>query len=320
MPMTSGRVAPFGAVVVLVLAAACSSSSGGSGGGQPDSGPGQDASQDTTGGDDTGSGGDTGPQQDASEGGSTMDSPVEATGGDGGPCDPSTLGSSLVLWLEGDMGLTSSGSPATVTWTDQSPAKNDASSGTGQTTVPTIDMSVVNGHTAVKFDGTNSLVVQDATSLQWQANSFAVWLVMSDATNTADAGAGMGFTILSKLAPMAGSSVGLALQLYPGGVEAYDYQSAQVRAPSTAIADGNFHIVGAVRSGGVLTMRLDGAAAMTGAFATNVSEPMQVVALGVSPNLGPPAFAGDVAEVIAVNGPVADPTCLESYLKAKYGL
>ena len=35
---------------------------------------------------------------------------------------------------------------------------------------------------------------------------------------------------------------------------------------------------------------------------------------------GLPAFAGDIAEVIAVNGPVADPTCLESYLKAKYGL
>jgi hypothetical protein len=317
MPMTSGRVAPFGAVVALVLAAACSSSSGGSGGGQPDSGPGQDASQDTTGGDDTGSGGDTGPQQDASEGGSTVDSPAEATGGDGGLCD---LGSSLVLWLEGDMGLTSSGSPATVTWTDQSPAKNDASSGTGQTTVPTIDMSVVNGHTAVKFDGTNSLVVQDAASLQWAANSFAVWVVMSDATNTADAGAGMGFTILSKLAPMAGSSEGLALQLYPGGIEAYDYQSAQVRAASTAIADGKFHIVGAVRSGGVLTMRIDGTAAMTGAFATNVSAQAQVVALGVSPNLGPPAFAGDIAEVIGINGPVADPACLESYLKAKYGL
>jgi len=318
--MTSGRVAPFGAVVALVLAAACSSSSGGSGGGQPDSGNGgQDASEDTTGGE-TGGGGDTGSQQDASEGGSTVDSPVEATGGDGGPCDPSSLGSSLVLWLAGDMGLTSSGSPATVTWTDQSPAKNDASSGTGQANVPTIDTSVVNGHTAVKLDGTNFLVVQDATSLQWGTSSFAVWVVMSDATNTADAGAAMGFTILSKLAPMAGSSVGFALQLYPGGVEAYDYQSAQVRAASTAIADGNFHIVGAVRSGGVLTMRVDGAAAMTGAFATNVSEPGQVVALGLSPNLAPPAFAGDIAEVIGVKGPVADPACIEGYLKAKYGL
>jgi hypothetical protein len=322
MPMTSGRIAPFGAVVALVLAAACSSSSGGGSGGQPDSGgaeAGQDASEDTTGGGDTG-GGDTGSQQDASEGGSTMDSPVEATGGDGGPCDPSTLGSSLVLWLEGDMGLTSSGNPAMVTWTDQSPAKNDASSGTGQTNAPTIDSTVVNMHTAVKFDGANSLVVQDATSLHWGTNSFAVWLVMSDATGTADAAAGTGFTILSKLAPMAGSSVGLALQLYPGGIEAYDYQSAQVRAPSTAVADGKFHIVGAVRSGGVLTMRLDGASAMTGPFATNVTAGGQVVALGTSPNLGPPAFAGDIAEVIAVNGPVADPACLESYLKAKYGL
>jgi hypothetical protein len=319
MPMTSGRVAPFGAVVALVLAAACSSSSGGSGGGTTDSGTGQDASGDATGGD-TGGGGDTGSQQDASEGGSTMDSPVEATGGDGGPCDPSTLGSSLVLWLDGDKGLTSTGSPATVTWTDQSAAKNDASSGAGQMNAPTIDMAVVNGHTAVKFDGTNSLVVQDAMSLRWGTNSFAVWLVMSDATNTADAGAGAGFTIFSKLAPMAGSSVGLALQLYPGGIEAYDYQSAQVRAPSTAIADGNFHVIGAVRSGGVLTMRVDGTAAMTAPFATNVSAPAQVVALGVSPNLTPPAFTGDIAEVIGVNGPVADPMCLESYLKAKYGL
>jgi hypothetical protein len=318
MPMTSGRVAPFGAVVALVLAAACSSSSGGGGGGQPDSGNGgQDASEDTTGGE-TGGGGDTGSQQDASEGGSTIDSPAEATGGDGGPCNPSSLGSSLVLWLAGDMGLTSSGSPATVTWTDQSPAKNDASSGTGQTNVPTID--TLNGHTAVKFDGTNSLVIQDATSLHWAANSFAVWLVMSDATDTADAGAGMGFTILSKLAPMAGSSLGLALQLYPGGVEAYDYQSAQVRAATTTLGDGKFHIVGAVRSGGVLTMRIDGTAGTPGAFATNVSAPSQVVALGVSPNLGPPAFAGDIAEVIGISGPVADPACLESYLKAKYGL
>jgi hypothetical protein len=319
MPMKSGLVAPFGAVVALMLAAACSSSSGGSGGGKTDSGAGQDASEDTTGGD-TGGGGDTGSQQDASEGGSTMDSPGEASGGDGGPCDPTSLGSSLALWLEGDMGLTSSGTPAMVTWTDQSTAKNNASSGAGATNPPTIDSAIVNGHTAVKFDGTNSLVIQDAASLQWGTNSFAVWLVMSDTTSTADAAVGTGFTILSKLAPMAGSSVGFALQLYPGGVEAFDYQSAEVRAPSTAIADGKFHVIGAVRSGGVLTMRIDGASAMTGPFATNVSEPSQVVALGVSPNLAPPAFAGDIAEIIGVNGPVADPACLESYLKGKYGL
>lgn len=318
--MTSGRVVPFGALVALVLAAACSSSSGGSGGGKPDSGAegGSDASEDTTG--DTGGGGDTGPQQDASEGGSTTDSPAEATGGDGGPCDPSTLGSSLVLWLEGDMGLTSTGNPAMVTWVDQSSAMNNASSGTGQANPPTIDSAVVNGHTAVKFDGTNSLVVQDAASLQWGANPFAVWVVMSDATSTADAGAGGGFTIFSKLGPAASGSIGLALQLYPGGIEAYDYQSAQVRAASTAIADGKFHVVGMVRAGGVLQMRVDGASAATNAFATNVSEPAQVVALGTSPNLGPPAFAGDIAEVIAIDGAVADPTCLESYLKAKYGL
>lgn len=317
--MKSGGIAPFGALVALGLAAACSSSSGGgSGGGTQDSGAegGADASEDTSA--DSGGGGDTGPGQDASEGGSTMDSPAEATGGDGGPCDPSSLGSSLVLWLAGDMGLTSGGTPTMVTWTDQSPAKNDASSGVGTTNLPTIDM--VNGHSAVKFDGTNSLVVQDAATLQWSTGSFAVFLVMSDATDTSDAAAGGGFTIFSKLGPAASGSIGLALQLYPAGLEASDYQSRQVRAASTAIADGNLHVVGAVRAGGVMQLRLDGTQAASGAFATDVSEPNQVVALGTSPNLGPPAFAGDIAEVIAVKNPSADPTCVEGYLKAKYGL
>jgi len=315
--MTYGRVAPFGAVGALVLAAACSSSSGG-GGGKPDSGGGQDASQDTTGAD-TGGGGDTGPQQDASEGGNTVDSPAEATGGDGGPCDPTTLGSSLVLWLEGDMGLASSGNPATVTWTDQSTAKNDASSGTGQTNAPTIDSAVVNGHTAVKFDGTNSLVIQDAATLQWGTNSFAVMLVMSSTTQTADASAGKGFTIFSKLGPGISGTNGLALQVVPGGLQASDYASAQVTANTATVGDGSFHVVGMVRSGGLMQLRLDGAALMSGAFSTNISEQNQVVALSTSPSLGPPAFAGDIAEVIAVNG-VADPTCLEGYLKGKYGL
>ncbi len=314
--MKSGRIAPFGVLGALVLAAACSSSSnGGGGGGKPDSGAegGADASEDTSA--DTGGGSDTGPQQDASEGGSTTDSPSDASGGDGGLCD---LGSSLVLWLEGDMGLTSSGNM--VTWTDQSPAMNNASSGSGQANPPTIDSMVVNGHTAVKFDGTNTLAVQDAASVQWGTGSFAVMLVMSDTTNTADAGANSAFPIVSKLGPAASGSIGFALQLYPGGLEGSDYQSRQVRATSTAIADGKFHVVGAIRSGGVLQLRIDGASAATGAFATDVSESGQVVALGSSPSLGPPAFAGDIAEVIAVKGALADPTCLESYLKAKYGL
>lgn len=314
--MKSGRIAPFGVLGAMVLAAACSSSNGGGGGGKPDSGAeggGADASDDTSA--DTGGGGDTGSQQDASEGGSTMDSPAEATGGDGGLC---SLGSNLVLWLEGDMGLTSSGN--TVTWTDQSPAKNDASSGSGQANPPTIHMAAVNGHTAVTFDGTNTLAVQDAASVQWGTGSFAVMLVMSDTTDTADAGANGAFPIFSKLGPAASGSIGFALQLYPGGLEGSDYQSRQVRATSTAIADGNFHIVGAIRSGGVLQLRIDGASAATGAFATDVTESGQVVALGSSPNLGPPAFAGDIAEVIAIKGALADPTCLESYLKTKYGL
>ncbi len=315
--MKSGRIAPFGVLGALVLAAACSSSSnGGGGGGKPDSGAegGADASEDTSA--DTGGGGDTGPQ-DASEGGSTTDSPAEATGGDGGLCD---LGSNLVLWLEGDMGLTSSGNPATVTWTDQSPFMNNASSGSGQANPPTIHMAAVNGHTAVTFDGTNTLAVQDAASVQWGTGSFAVMLVMSDATNTADAGGATAFPIFSKLGPAAGGSIGFALQLYPGGLEGSDYQSRQVRATSTAIADGNFHVVGAIRSGGVLSLRIDGASAATGAFATDVTESGQVVAIGASPSLSPPAFAGDIAEIIAVKGALADPTCLESYLKAKYGL
>lgn len=312
--MKSGRIAPFGVLGAMVLAAACSSSSnGGGGGGKPDSGAegGADASEDTSA--DTGGGGDSGPQQDASEGGSTTDSPAD--GGDGGLC---SLGSNLVLWLEGDMGLTSSGN--TVTWTDQSPAMNDASSGSGQANPPAIHMAAVNGHTAVTFDGTNTLAVQDAASVQWGTGSFAVVLVMSDTTNTADAGASSAFPIFSKLGPAASGSIGFALQLYPGGLEGSDYQSRQVRATSTAIADGNFHVVGAIRSGGVLQLRIDGASAATGAFATDVTESGQVVALGSSPNLGPPAFAGDIAEIIAVKGALADPTCLESYLKAKYGL
>jgi hypothetical protein len=315
MPMTSGRVAPFGALVAVVLAAACSSSSGGNGGGKPDSGAesGSEAGEDASG--DTGGGGD-GSQQDASEGGSTTDSPSEATSGDGGLCD---LGSSLVLWLQGDVGLASSGNPATVTWTDQSAAMNNASSGTGQTSVPTIDTAVVNGHTAVKFDGTNFLNIPDATSLQFGTTSFAVMLVLSSTTQTAEAGAGTGFTIFSKLGPAISGSTGLALQVIPGGFQASDYQSSQVTANTATFGDGSFHVVGMVRNGTTLQLRLDGSMLASGTFSTNVSEAMKAVALGAS-STGAPAFAGDIAEVIAVNGALADPACLESYLKTKYGL
>lgn len=315
------RLAPFGVVVVAVASAgACSSSSGGgSGGGTPDSGSEAaiEAGADVTA--DTGNGGDSGPQQDASEGGSTTDSPAEATVGDGGPCDPSSLGSSLVLWLEGDMGLTSAGTPATVTWTDQSSAKNNATSST-QANPPTIDSAVVNGHSALKFDGTNSLFVPDATTLQWGTDSFAVMLVMSDATDTADAAAGTGFTIVSKLAAMAGSSVGLALQLVPGGLQATDYESKFITANTTALGDAKFHVVGMVRSGGVLQVRIDGAMAASGTFGTSISAPSQALTFGVSSLLSPPAYAGDIAEVVAVHPAPADPTCLEGHLKAKYGL
>ena len=146
----------------------------------PDTGPGDDGG--TTDGNDT----------DADDGGTV----------DAGPFDPSSLGTNLVLWLEGDKGVTEDTNNAghVQTWADQTSYHNDATGGTGNGAhQPTVNATAINGLPGVEFalpqaqnQPSQYLIVPDSASLQLGAGDFAIFMVAQYSNASTGNGASQG--------------------------------------------------------------------------------------------------------------------------------
>ena len=92
----------------------------------------------------------------------------------------------------------------------------------------------------------------------------------------------------------------------------------------SGVGDTEEHLVGLVRRGDVVELRIDGAAVATrqdaSVAAADVSTPGTKVSIGGRPGLT--HWVGGIWEIVAVKGAV-DPAALatfEAYAKAKYGL
>jgi len=115
------------------------------------------------------------------------------------PWSPSSL-TGLALWLDGHhgLGLTDGGTDAgdggpAIEWLDQSGNGNNAI-GYG---TPAIHPTAVDGQPAVHFGGTDYLLVQDSTSLDWGTSDFVVAIVVQH-TTPVDAGTVPYGTLYSK--------------------------------------------------------------------------------------------------------------------------
>lgn len=261
----------------------------------------------------------------------TTDSQVADVGTDAPVVDagftPATLGSRVVLWLEGDSYLVVDGG---ATWPDKSSAHNDALQDAAARAPSFIDAGLdgsVNGKGVVRFAGNQFLSILDNASLQWAESDFGFYVVMRHVND--------GSTKLPDYAIVYGKWTDIN-PLYPGfflwanypGTTRYvaRLDTNQLVRSDAGMNDGTVRLVGARRVGTELSLRVGGTevekisdASVPDALAFNA--PGLPAVIGGRP-AATQQLHGDIAEIIAVKGTLSDAeqTQLEAYLKSKYGL
>jgi len=234
----------------------------------------------------------------------------------------------LVLWLDGTRGVQTSGEAVT-SWDDQSGLKNDATPPATGSSDPMLVAHAIGGSPAVRFDGTNYLVLEDDASLQFGTGDFLVAVVARHTTPIhVDWGYGLFYIKFDLALPYAGPALVANTEEGTTQIAAQiTYHQAIIETAQSGLNDGRPGVLVMRRraspSLASLEIRLNGAtsAVSTGSpYAIDVSAPGRPVFLGGTPNLQD--IVGDIAEVIAVKGatPDAEVTALEGYLGTKYGL
>jgi hypothetical protein len=280
-----------------------------------------------------------------SEGGAdaVADTSAEASHGDGPAVDapppwtPASL-TSLVLWLDADVGVTTdtciSGSGACVkTWADQTHNHNDGYPWAKQAW-PLLVPKAYNGHAAVRFDGVGTqLTIADSDSLRFADNRYTIVAVIAEQPATTDG------TVYGKTAPAypyAGPGFWVSYFNQGAGVAPtegrmgtqVDY--AQILLSRGAqLDDGVLRLVEADCDGTTLTLRIGdespvsrpvtvdaGALSSVGKDAYVGGVPM------VSPPSDPQAFLGDMTEVLVADDVLSstDWQNLSDYLTTRFAL
>ena len=251
-------------------------------------------------------------------------------GGGGGSSGftPAAFGGRLVVWLDAARGI--SGTPVT-SWADQSGAGNNATQ-TMAPRQPALTASGINGLPAVTFDGaTTFLQIADSPTTRWGTGDFALMVVARGAPNVATNA--MLYNKSEQAAPYAGINLFLNVTRGPVTAKASIQLDADFHATTRDdFGDANPHLFGGrlVTTGAsaLLEMRVDGERqgmlSLTGG-AVNLDAPGQATIVGhngYSPLSGFQAFKGDIAEIVAVKGPISDAelASLEAYLMSRYGL
>jgi hypothetical protein len=301
----------------------------------------------------------TGSEAGSDGGGDATTTSSNDAGGDASeaaaPWSPSSL-TGLALWLDGHegLGMTDAGSDAGdggpgVVWMDRSGNGNNAV-GYG----PAIGPTALDGQPAVHFDGTDYLLLQDSTSLNWGTNDFLLAVVVQHTTyESPDAGGSTYGALYSKqiydTAPYQG--VGLFANR-PGGAsnileQLNEYGTTEVTSAGSGYNDGTPFLVVIHRSSIVLAVdggadagdagASDAAPATTGTMAMliNAVDAGYATGSGYAENVDSTDYpariggtqagqniVGDIAEVVAVDGTISasDLQNLQTYLVNKYGL
>ena len=249
------------------------------------------------------------------------------------PRSPGML-SGLVLWLDSTTGLSySDAGTGAIAWQDQSGLQNDATS----VGAPYIRSNVIGGKTAVHFNGTTDyLFANDSFSLRFSTGDFLIAVVGAHTTPTAGGIWNYGLFYVKEIldtSPYLGVAIGgNALDRTTPRASLWSQVAFEamswVQSSEATFNDGRplciilhrFSVGSGVAS---LVMRVNGAelGADTGTgYAVDVNAMGYPVFIGGTP--GQQDIAGDIAEVVAVKGAVADSDVigLEAYLMDKYHL
>lgn len=254
-------------------------------------------------------------QVDAAPDGAVAFSPSQLTG--------------LVLWLDAGKGVVST-SNAVSGWQDQSSAGNNAVQLT-TTRQPTLVASSINGLPTIHFDGTNSVMsVADSNSLAWGTDDFTIAVVTK--FNNAQANYAAFYTKQQEnISPYVGASIWANFpspsQSTKFGLQLDANTGHYITSTATGLNDNMPHLLIGHRSGTMLEIRING----TQDTMANTATTLNATATGYSLFIGGhitggntviQALSGDIAEMLAIHGPLTDTEMgkLETYLKTKYGL
>jgi hypothetical protein len=255
---------------------------------------------------------------------------AQDTTDDAGPWAPTSFGTSLAMWLDGNEGLSTeicNGMRCAVIWADQSGNGNDARPPFASA-APAVHAAMYNGHGALRFDGaTTSLLIDDSFSTE-VSGGYAIFGVAAESSSAAHQQG----DIFSKTAlgiPFSGpalwvnyANTGIDGTEGRAGAQVDFYQF--VASGQTHLDDGMLRLYSTTFDGTTLTARVnDGAPSQVAVTVT----PGSLRAVGETSSVGGrlntnQLFLGDIAEVILVTRTI---TPLEwsrtyEYLKLKYAL
>jgi hypothetical protein len=244
----------------------------------------------------------------------------------GGPWSPTDI-KGLVLWLDGDA-ATANVNGTVDTWNDKSTFKNHAKTTTdAQKPVLLTAAGSINGHQALRFDGTSKFfTITDSVSLQW-SESFVIEAVFRH--NAPATGIEFG-PIYSKVTAQ---QIGASGPLLGIGADTSPPHSwtAEIEVSPSAFIAGDAFSVGAphrVRAGWdlaskTLSIQIDKATVVSAVenSVTGLATVGRDALIGNNQNNQ--LLTADLAEIVAIARTTVDPAdvaLLQAYLDKKYGL
>jgi len=242
----------------------------------------------------------------------------------GATWSPASLGSAMVLWLDGDQGVsTAACGQATCiqSWADQSGHGNDAFVAAGGT-APTLAQGAFHGHSAATFDGgTASLGIADGSSIEFTGGFTILVVAVQNTTTSPHLGALFGKT--NPGAPYAGPflAVDYVASTQAAGAQ-LDIDDPVVSSETNL--DGVLRAYTVVYDGASqLSLRVNDDPPTVGTLTAPgpLTAPGTAAYIGGRPGSGQ-VVAGSIAEVIAMNAPITTSqwTSAWAYVQSKYAL
>jgi hypothetical protein len=261
------------------------------------------------------------------------DSAPEAEAEAAAPWTPLAIQSQLAFWLSpSSLQPADGGVPQ---WKDLSGNGNDAL----QTTAgyqPAYTTNGIGGLPSATFNGPISfLLISDTPTMQWGTGDFSMFAVIRGAPGTI-----ANFAMIYQKTGPGPNYNGFDFYVNSAKPTASKLAAAQVSGtvyvdnipPPSTFIDSTVHLLGGRRAGSTLEIRVDGVSSNTltsdaGLVNADISAVGSKAAIGQNGGGSPPGaenqqFHGDIAEIIATRGALADADVahIEQYLKAKYAI
>lgn len=234
--------------------------------------------------------------------------------------------SGLVLWLDANKGVTTSGANLVDRWADQSGHGSDAVQANA-TYKPLARATGLAGMPSVHVEAGTHLTVADSPVLEVGVGDFYIGIVFSY-DGVGALGYGLVFSKQDANYPFAGPGIFanfvLPMPSTTIGGQVDIATGHYVTTTTTSLNDGKARLFGFARKVGLISVRLDGQEQATAATGNiNGDAPGRPIFIGaqLQPQGVIQELKGDIAEIVMVTNPQQkDIPAIEAYLMTKYSL